>query len=45
MSENLDLVRSSTKAASLFDLHGGEVTKIVQYFVRAHALADLGLAA
>jgi hypothetical protein len=32
-----------TKGASLFHLRSGQVTRLVQYFARDHALADLGI--
>ena len=54
-SKNVDLVRSiyadwerddwnSAEWANLFQITGGEVTRLVLYFDRDRALADVGLA-
>jgi ketosteroid isomerase-like protein len=40
---DLDQVESSQHAALLFHLRGGKVTRLVMYFDRQHAFADLGL--
>jgi ketosteroid isomerase-like protein len=42
-TSGLEIGQMSAKAASLFTLRSGEVTRIVQYFDRNRALADLGL--
>ena len=39
----LDVGQISTKGASLFHLRGGKVARLVQYFDRKRALADLEL--
>jgi len=43
-TSGLDVGQISTKGASLFHLRGGKVARLVQYFDRERALADLGLA-
>jgi hypothetical protein len=40
----LELGQIHSKGANLFDVQGGKVTRLVVYFDRARALADLGLA-
>jgi ketosteroid isomerase-like protein len=42
-ASGLELGQLQAKGANLFRIHGGEVTKIVRYFDRENALADLGL--
>jgi ketosteroid isomerase-like protein len=39
----LEVGQMQTKGASLFQVHGGKVTRIVQYLEHQHAIADLGL--
>jgi ketosteroid isomerase-like protein len=36
-------VQSENRTAEVFEIHDGKVTRIVNYFDREHALADLGL--
>jgi hypothetical protein len=43
-TSGLDVGQIWTKGASLFHLRGGKVARLVQYFDRERALADLGLA-
>jgi ketosteroid isomerase-like protein len=43
-ASGLELGHMRTKAASLFHLRGGKVTRLVLYAEAEHALADLGLA-
>jgi ketosteroid isomerase-like protein len=42
-TSGLDLAQVGAKGASLFHVHGGKVTRLVLYFDREHALAELGL--
>jgi ketosteroid isomerase-like protein len=42
-TSGLDLGQVGTKAAHVFHIRDGKVVKLVIYFDREHALADLGL--
>jgi len=43
-ASGLELGQMQAKGASLFHIRGGKVARIVTYWDREHALADLGLA-
>ena len=42
--ENVEIVRSIFKNAALFHVRGGKVTRLVLYWDREPAFAELGLA-
>jgi hypothetical protein len=41
----LEVAQTQTEGASLFHIRGGKVTKLLRYWDREGALADLGLPA
>jgi hypothetical protein len=42
-ASGLEVKQISTKGANVFHLRGGKVTRLVAYWQRDHAFADLGL--
>ena len=42
-TSGLELAQMRTESATLFRVNGGKVTRLVVYWDREHALADLGL--
>jgi hypothetical protein len=44
VTSRLELGQMQAKGASLFHIHDGTVPRIVTYWDREHAFADLGLA-
>jgi len=42
-TSGLEIEQMRSKGAQLYQIRGGRVTKIVSYYNREHALADLGL--
>jgi hypothetical protein len=42
-TSGVDLARTGSKTAHLFELHAGRVTRLVVYFQRERALAELGV--
>jgi ketosteroid isomerase-like protein len=42
-ASGVDLAQLHVRGATLFEVGDGKITRIVQYFDRDHALADLGL--
>ena len=42
-TSGVDLARAGSKTAHLFELHAGRVTRLVVYFQRELALAELGV--
>ena len=43
-ASGVDIGTTHARSAGLFHIHGGRVTKVVNYFDRDRALAELGLA-
>ena len=43
-ASGVDIAQLQVNGATLFEVGDGKITRIVQYFDRADALADLGLA-